>query len=909
MNQLIPIINRLQDVLLSVGVQHTGIDLPQIAVVGAQSVGKSSVLEALVGRDFLPRGSGIVTRRPIVLQLRNVKGEKEWGEFGHNPSQKYEDFEMIRKEIERETERITGRNKGISAQPIFLKISSPYVIDLTLIDLPGITKVPIGDQPTDIEHQVRKMIMSFILKPNCIILAVSAANTDLANSDGLKFARDVDPEGMRTIGVLTKVDLVDDDTHTLEMLQGKVYPLRLGYVAVVCRGAKDVQGKKTIRDGLKEEEQFFKNHEVYRHVYAANKCGTQHLAQMLNKVLMYHIRDALPELRNRIASLLHETETELERYGDPLTDLQSNPGALLLHFFSRFARNVQDHIDGKIHLQHPPLDDLRGVGSRRGSASHGVIAAAAAAASSSRHYRIPSLKPPVEMLTGGARLRYIFHDWFGRAVAEFDPLAGLTDNEIRVAIRNSTGPKASLFVPEGAFELLVKKQIAKLERPALQCVDQVYEELQKIVEMCELAEMARYSNLRNRILEVVRGVLRKCLQPTSAMICNLVQVELAYINTNHPDFMGGAKTISTILGRHHAPQTPQPGHAQYSRRNKHHHSAGGTQSGPNGYLDQDGETAARPRSSSPRHESVPGPTGNGRGSGAGGAISNGHPQPSGGGSKERVARHRSAGSDGEAERGDGSGPHAATVAAANGPASGGLLGFLNRGPFGNFSQTGAGGQSQSHQQQPQAQSMAMQQQQGGNPGGGSQQIQQPGEVPLMNGFSHPPDTPGLQGRAFFGGPDAQAAQAQMAASQPSYPQQGTPMIGALASASTTASNGTIRLPQVPTVIAPSASMSERERLEVDLIKSLISCYFCIVKRNLADSVPKSIMFFMVNTTKEVVQRELVAQLYREELFPELLKEADDISEKRAKCKTMATTLQNAMDILNQIREYNVEGSR
>lgn len=108
----------------------------------------------------------------------------------------------------RDTEAKTGRNAGISPQPINLRIFSPNVLTLTLVDLPGLTKVPVGDQPKDIEKQIRDMLMKYITKPACIILAVTGANGDLANSDGLKMAKEVDPEGTRTIGVLTKVDLM-----------------------------------------------------------------------------------------------------------------------------------------------------------------------------------------------------------------------------------------------------------------------------------------------------------------------------------------------------------------------------------------------------------------------------------------------------------------------------------------------------------------------------------------------------------------------------------------------------------------------------------------------------------------------------------------------------------------------------
>jgi GTPase SAR1 family protein len=125
-------------------------------VVGSQSSGKSSVLENIVGRDFLPRGSGIVTRRPLILQLINVPTDDdapephtaagvatqpEWAEFHHIPNRRFTEFQDVKREIENETARIAGNNKGINRSPINLKIYSPHVLSLTLVDLPGLTKV------------------------------------------------------------------------------------------------------------------------------------------------------------------------------------------------------------------------------------------------------------------------------------------------------------------------------------------------------------------------------------------------------------------------------------------------------------------------------------------------------------------------------------------------------------------------------------------------------------------------------------------------------------------------------------------------------------------------------------------------------------------------------------------------
>lgn len=153
------------------------------------------------------------TYAPNTGQQNGTEGDgkenkNEWGEFLHLPGEKFYDFNKIRAEIIRDTDAKTGKNAGISPIPINLRVFSPNVLTLTLVDLPGVTRVPVGDQPRDIEKQIKDMLLKYISKPACIILAVTAANTDLANSDGLKLAREVDPDGTRTIGVLTKVDLM-----------------------------------------------------------------------------------------------------------------------------------------------------------------------------------------------------------------------------------------------------------------------------------------------------------------------------------------------------------------------------------------------------------------------------------------------------------------------------------------------------------------------------------------------------------------------------------------------------------------------------------------------------------------------------------------------------------------------------
>ncbi|CAN6486467.1 unnamed protein product [Victoria cruziana] len=172
MESLISLVNRIQRACTVLG-DHGGDGalptlweaLPSVAVVGGQSSGKSSVLESIVGRDFLPRGSGIVTRRPLVLQLHKTEeGQPEYAEFLHLPKRRLTDFSAVRKEIQDETDRITGRTRMISPVPIHLSIYSPNVVNLTLIDLPGLTKVAVEGQPESIVVEIENMVRSYVEK-------------------------------------------------------------------------------------------------------------------------------------------------------------------------------------------------------------------------------------------------------------------------------------------------------------------------------------------------------------------------------------------------------------------------------------------------------------------------------------------------------------------------------------------------------------------------------------------------------------------------------------------------------------------------------------------------------------------------------------------------------------------------
>ena len=462
----------------------------------------------------LPRGTGIVTRRPLVLQLINrapaeaktngVKQEinggadkeanvDEWGEFLHIPGQKFHDFHKIRDEIVKETEAKTGRNAGISPAPINLRIYSPNVLTLTLVDLPGLTKVPVGDQPRDIERQIKEMVLKQISKPNAIILAVTGANTDLANSDGLKLAREVDPEGQRTIGVLTKVDLMDEGTDVVDILAGRIIPLRLGYVPVVNRGQRDIDNKKAITAALENEKNFFENHKAYRN--KSSYCGTPYLARKLNLILMMHIKQTLPDIKARIQASLQKYTTELNGLGDSML---GNSGNIVLNIITEFSNEWRTVLEGN-------------------------------------NTELSSVE-----LSGGARISFVFHELYSNGVKAVDPFDQVKDIDIRTVLYNSSGSSPSLFVGTAAFELIVKQQIKRLEEPSLKCVSLVYDELVRILtQLLGKQLFRRYPQLKEKFHMTVIAFFKKVMDPTNKLVKDLVSMESCYINTGHPDFLNG----------------------------------------------------------------------------------------------------------------------------------------------------------------------------------------------------------------------------------------------------------------------------------------------------------------------------------------------------------------------------------
>ncbi|EGX92554.1 mitochondrial dynamin GTPase (Msp1) [Cordyceps militaris CM01] len=309
----------IRTILQKVG-QSSTLTLPSIVVIGSQSSGKSSVLEAIVGHEFLPKGSNMVTRRPIELTLVNTPGStEEYGEFPELGLKHISDFTSIQRTLT-DLNLAVPDSECVSHEPIQLTVYSPNVPDLSLIDLPGYIQVVGQNQPLQLKQKISELCDKYIQAPN-VILAISAADVDLANSTALRASRRVDPRGERTIGVITKMDLVDA-VRGAAILNDKQYPLRLGYVGVVSRapqsqGLFKMGASNLLAAITKNEKSFFSTHPLEYGPEAGVSVGTVTLRKKLMHVLEQTMSASLQTTSDAIRQELEEATYEFKvQYND-----------------------------------------------------------------------------------------------------------------------------------------------------------------------------------------------------------------------------------------------------------------------------------------------------------------------------------------------------------------------------------------------------------------------------------------------------------------------------------------------------------------------------------------------------------------------------------------------------------------
>ncbi|KAL3977917.1 C-terminal binding protein [Sarotherodon galilaeus] len=475
----------LIDKLRSLGVEKD-LALPAIAVIGDQSSGKSSVLEALSG-VALPRGVGIVTRCPLELKMtRKKKGEGWYGKISYRDyKEELKKPSLVEKKIREAQDKLVGNETGISSDLISLEIASPDVPDLTLIDLPGITRVAVSGQSEDIGEQIKRLIQNNIRKQETISLVVVPCNVDIATTEALRMAQQVDPEGERTLGILTKPDLVDKGTeeNMVKIVHNEVIPLKKGYMVVKCRGQKEITEKVSLSEALKNEEAFFKEHAHFQTLFDEGQATVPKLAEKLTLELVHHIQKSLPRLDDQLQKKLKQTRANLDKLsnGPP-----SNAIERLGFLIDRVSAFTQDAIS---------LTKGEELKCGYNSSIFSILRA-----------QFAVWREAIE--TSGTNFNWNIQ----REVSQYE--------------RKYRGRELPGFINYKTFEAMIQEQIKQLEEPAVQKLKDVSELVKK--ELFELAQssLVGFPNLIRTAMLKIEDIRTKREAEAEAILRMQFQMEL-----------------------------------------------------------------------------------------------------------------------------------------------------------------------------------------------------------------------------------------------------------------------------------------------------------------------------------------------------------------------------------------------
>ncbi|CAF3608918.1 unnamed protein product [Adineta steineri] len=360
-----PLMDRIDQARSLLSSNMDGIKFPSVVVVGDQSSGKSTLLEALSLVE-LPKGSGIVTRCPLVLRLRKSNVRRVYRLHDDNSKTLLDESALnILKYIEDETKKLAGEQKNVVHDLIELQVEDPNVRDLTLVDLPGIARNPIADQPRDIHKQTTDLIKHFIKQEGSVILCVFPANVDVATVESFTLASEVDPDGVRTIGVITKSDLAtNNDTLVQQLLMERadVLHLNLGFVAVRNRSAEE---KISLEEARRREKEFFREHSAST-VVGWHCLGIEGLINRLADLYADRVKETFPKMRDDIRKKLKDIREQLSKF--PM-DLDT-PTARLVKYYEltdiyverilqvRFNSSNDGQRSSMVNILHSKLEKL-----------------------------------------------------------------------------------------------------------------------------------------------------------------------------------------------------------------------------------------------------------------------------------------------------------------------------------------------------------------------------------------------------------------------------------------------------------------------------------------------------------------------------------------------------------------------
>ncbi|KAK2850278.1 hypothetical protein Q7C36_009061 [Tachysurus vachellii] len=433
----------LVDSLRSLGVEKD-LNLPAIAVIGDQSSGKSSVLEALSG-VALPRGTGIVTCCPLVLKLKRVENGASWSAV------------LTYKDQIKVLQRPSDVGSAVSsADDLSRDQIQRRSRDLTLIDLPGIARVATGDQPIDIEKKIKDLIEKFIKRQETISLVVVPANIDIDTTEALKMTNKVDPNGQRTLGILTKPDLVDKGAE--ESVVNTVNNL--------CRGQQDINENLSLSNALQNEKIFFQDHPHFRPLLEERKATVPVLAERLTSELVKHINNLLPQLHKQVEDKLEKTVIELRTLGDGVPKEETEKNYFLIRKINNFNQVLSDVMRAEEDTQ--------------------------------------NLKPKVFN-----EIRYQFRKWNKQLDDKAIRLAENIHDEVEEYTKNCRGKELPGFVNYRTFENIVKNDVQEMEEPAIQLLKDITVIVHSCVNKLVSSHFEAFPNLLRAAKEPIEDLLEQ----------------------------------------------------------------------------------------------------------------------------------------------------------------------------------------------------------------------------------------------------------------------------------------------------------------------------------------------------------------------------------------------------------------
>lgn len=344
------------------------LSLPKLVVIGTQSSGKSSVLNSIMAMDILPTGKNMVTRTPLDIRLHQLSSDFKdgWVEFGSYsqdgwsldkkisiqvPIPTDNEIKTIRDFISTKTVELAGEGMNISKTPIILNIYSPNVPNLSLVDLPGLTLVACQDkgQPADIKERIEDLVVSYIKQERTIVLAVMQARSDLETDIGLALIKKHDMGNNRIVGVLTKPDLMNYDTHIGEYLLNNISKnlmLTYGYYVVKNRGSVAGQQVDVIK-GIELEKEYFSTHPEYKKSIYKDRIGTYNLTNNLSRILITSLNETLPSVMTELALLETKLNLKLENMGFEIPETKEGKLTFMNKYVSNFYYKFMDSVESR----------------------------------------------------------------------------------------------------------------------------------------------------------------------------------------------------------------------------------------------------------------------------------------------------------------------------------------------------------------------------------------------------------------------------------------------------------------------------------------------------------------------------------------------------------------------------------